>query len=183
MLQELLAALERQGFATNRVTLGLKLVKGATHKRTLEFPVPVRDVQVILKQLQFDLEAHPPTAAILGVEVKLNPVEPRAMQHGLFIPQTPAPEKLSLTLARLTALVGEGNAGSPELLDTHRPDAFQMRTFAPAPAGELAQTAPPANGRHFAIRVSLRAPCAFSASAAEARTSHHSEVTHSRKYA
>jgi protein ImuB len=51
------------------------------------------------------------------------------LQHGLFIPQAPAPEKLQLTLARLTALLGEGNVGSPELLDTHRPDAFVMRAF------------------------------------------------------
>jgi protein ImuB len=57
------------------------------------------------------------------------------LQHGLFIPQAPAPEKLQLTLARLTALLGEGNVGSPELLDTHRPDAFVMRAFsAEAPA-------------------------------------------------
>lgn len=131
LLQELMEALARQGLATNRVTLGLRLVKRAPHNRTLEFPVPVRDPQVLLKQLQFDLEAHPPQAAILGVQMHLNPVEPRALQHGLFIPQAPAPEKLSLTLARLTALVGEDNAGSPELLDTHRPDAFRMRTFSP----------------------------------------------------
>jgi protein ImuB len=130
-LQELMEALARQGLATNRVTLGLRLVKQGEHKRTLEFPVPVRDPRVVLKQLQFDLEAHPPQSAILGVQIHLNPVEPRPLQHGLFIPQAPAPEKLSLTLARLTALVGEGNAGSPELLDTHRPDAFRMRTFSP----------------------------------------------------
>lgn len=131
LLQELMEALRKQGLATNRVTLGLRLVKQGEHKRTLEFPVPVRDPQVILKQLQFDLEAHPPQSAILGVHVHLNPVEPRALQHGLFVPQAPAPEKLSLTLARLTALVGEGNAGSPALLNTHRPDAFQMQTFSP----------------------------------------------------
>jgi protein ImuB len=162
MLQELMTALECQGFATNRVTLGLALVKRASHKRTLEFPIPVRDVQVILKQLQFDLEAHPPAAAILGVEVKLNPVEPRALQHGLFIPQAPTPEKLSLTLARLNALVGDGNAGSPELLDTHRPDAFRMRTFAPTPASELTRTAPsPTAGvLRFAFRYARPAPSA-----------------------
>jgi protein ImuB len=139
LLQELTEALARQGLATNRVTLGLRLVhrmddKNSVHQRTLEFPVPVRDPQVLLKQLQFDLEAHPPKAAILGVQVRLHPVEPRPLQHGLFLPQAPAPEKLSLTLARLTALVGEGNAGSPELLDTHRPDAFRMRTFSPSSA-------------------------------------------------
>jgi protein ImuB len=136
MLQELMEALRRQGLATNRVTLGLRLVKQAEHKRTLEFPVPVREAQVILKQLQFDLEAHPPKFAILGVQVHLNPVEPRPLQHGLFVPQAPAPEKLSLTLARLTALVGEGNIGSPELLNTHRPDAFQMRAFSPIEKGD-----------------------------------------------
>ena len=118
-----------QGLSFNRVTLGLMLEKRTEHRRTLEFPVPVRDPKVVLRQLQFDLEAHPPQAAILGVEVQLNPVEARVLQHGLFIPQAPAPEKLQLTLARLTALLGEGNVGSPELVDTHRPDAFVMRAF------------------------------------------------------
>jgi len=113
-----------QGLSFNRVTLKLNDVP-----RTLEFPVPVRDSKVILKQLQFDLEAHPPQSAIVSVEVQLNPTEARVLQHGLFIPQAPAPEKLQLTLARLTALLGEDNVGSPELLDTHRPDAFVMRAF------------------------------------------------------
>ena len=171
MLQELMEALRKQGLATNRVTLGLRLVKQNEHKRTapdarlmaknhsrpaalcanlndsrtLEFPVPVRDPQIILKQLQFDLEAHPPKFAILGVQVHLNPVEPRPLQRGLFVPQAPAPEKLSLMLARLTALVGEGNIGSPELLDTHRPDAFRMRTFSPEKRAGDKQPCPDAN--------------------------------------
>jgi protein ImuB len=135
-----------QGLSFNRVTLKLNDVP-----RTLEFPVPVRDSKVILKQLQFDLEAHPPQSAILSVEVQLNPTDPRVLQHGLFIPQAPAPEKLQLTLARLTALLGEGNVGSPELLDTHRPDAFVMRAFS---AETLA--APPlaiqTTAIHFAFR-------------------------------
>jgi protein ImuB len=113
-----------QGLSFNRVTLTLNQIP-----RTLEFPVPVRESKVILKQLQFDLEAHPPQSAIVSVEVQLNPTEARVLQHGLFIPQAPAPEKLQLTLARLTALLGEGNVGSPELIDTHRPDAFAMRAF------------------------------------------------------
>lgn len=137
MLGELAAALERRGLAANRVTLALLLVNRTRHERTLEFPMPVRDPKVILKQLQFDLEAHPPRAAILGVRVQLRPAEPRALQHGFFTPQAPAPEKLQLTLARLTALVGEGNVGSPMLFDTHRRDAFAMRTFAPEVSGHV----------------------------------------------
>ena len=133
MLTELMEKLEHNGLATNRVTLRLNLDKKVLpdHQRTLEFPVAVRTAGLILKQLQFDLEAHPPDAAILGVGVLLNPMEPRALQQGLFIPQTPQPEKLQLTLARLTALLGQGNVGSPELLNTHRRDAFTMRAFLP----------------------------------------------------
>src|SRR5207244_10591800 len=53
----------------------------------------------------------------------------RVLQNGLFIPLAPEPEKLELTLARLAKLVGADNVGSPELLDTHRPDAFRMKRF------------------------------------------------------
>ena len=120
-----------QGLSFNRVTLGLTLEKRPLHQRTLEFPVPVCDPQVMLKQLQFDLEAHPPSAAITAVDVQLRRVPARSLQHGLFVPQSPAPEKVQLTLARLAVLMGEGNVGSPELLDTHRRDAFVMRAFAP----------------------------------------------------
>jgi protein ImuB len=150
MLRDVMEKLERNGLATNRVTLRLKLDRRPEHRRTLEFPAAVRDAKVILKQLQFDLEAHPPDAAVLGVGVLLNPVEPRALQHGLFIPQAPQPEKLQLTLARLTALVGEGNVGSPELLNTYRPDSFVMRAFTPEAVANMAAVQKAAF--HFAFR-------------------------------
>jgi len=50
-------------------------------------------------------------------------------QGYLFLPRAPDPQKLELTLARLKGVVGEGKAGSPELLNTHRPDAFRMNPF------------------------------------------------------
>src|SRR5262249_48788765 len=52
-----------------------------------------------------------------------------AAQTGLFIPLAPEAERLEITLARLAKLVGADNVGSPELLDTHRPDSFQMKRF------------------------------------------------------
>jgi len=149
MLNELMGALERHGLAANRVKLGLKLANRSEQERTLEFPVPVRDPKIVLKQLQFDLEAHPPKCAILGVRVQLNPAEPRTLQHGFFTPQAPAPEKLHLTLARLTALAGEGNVGSPVLLDTYKRDAFEMRAFS-TETPTLGQ--PAKNALRFAFR-------------------------------
>jgi protein ImuB len=56
-------------------------------------------------------------------------VKPRVAQTGLFIPVAPEPEKLEVTLARLAKLVGADKVGSPEILDTHRPDAFRMKRF------------------------------------------------------
>jgi protein ImuB len=58
-------------------------------------------------------------------------VRPRAAQSGLFLPPSPEPEKLELTLARISGIVGEGSVGSLEILDTHHPHAFRMRRFAP----------------------------------------------------
>ena len=44
-------------------------------------------------------------------------------------------------MARLRGLVGEGQVGTPELRNTHRPDSFVMRAFAPH-AGRSAAEAP-----------------------------------------
>jgi len=45
------------------------------------------------------------------------------------VPNSPDPEKLELTVARLAKLVGNANIGSPELTDTHRPGEFRMNKF------------------------------------------------------
>jgi len=54
---------------------------------------------------------------------------PRVTQNGLFVPSGPDPEKLEVTIARLAKLVGEGNLGCAELVDSHRPESFRMKRF------------------------------------------------------
>lgn len=54
------------------------------------------------------------------------PVAPRRMQHGLFTASSPEAERLEITLARVRHLVGKDHVGSPRLLNTHRPDSFEM---------------------------------------------------------
>jgi protein ImuB len=85
--------------------------------------------KTLLRLLLFEIEAQPPQAAIISVTIVAEPVKPRVAQTGLFIPLAPEPEKLELTLARLAKLVGADKVGSPEMLDTHRPDAFRMKRF------------------------------------------------------
>lgn len=130
LIHDLVRQLKHQALATNRMTLRLELEGGATHTRTLEFPLPVHDTGVLLKQMQLDLEAHPPGAAVAALEVQLDPVKPRVLQGGLFRPVAPEPDKLHIVLARIAALVGPGRVGSPAILDTHRPDAYAVRQYA-----------------------------------------------------
>jgi protein ImuB len=148
ILNELLNAMRRLSLAANRIHLGLELLglelgAKSRHERILEFAAPIQDAPMLLKILQLDLEAHPAAAAITAVRIELNPVPPQSVQHGLFLPSQPEPQKLQLVLTRITGLVGEHNVGSPSLLDTHRPDAFAMLPFRPpAPAtGEISPRA------------------------------------------
>ena len=99
-------------------------------QRTLRLPVPLLDPKVFLKLLQLDLNAHPPGAPIVKVHLAAEPVRPRSVQCGLFLPPSPEPEKLELTLAKIAGIVGQDKVGSLQLLDTHRPEGFLMRHFA-----------------------------------------------------
>ena len=129
LLHQLCAALNAYALATNELSVSLQLENKTTHERKISLPHPMRDHKVFLKLLLLDTEMHPPAAAVTAVSIACEPVKPRVLQSGLFVPLAPAPDKLELTLARLAKLVGEQNVGSPELLDTHRPDAFSMKRF------------------------------------------------------
>ena len=117
--------------------LRFALPHSSTFTRTLPLPIPMLDPKVFLKLLQLDLKAHPPGAPILKVHLSATPAQPRTTQGGLFLPPTPEPEKLELTLARIAGMVGEDKVGSLQLLDSHRPEAFRMQRFVPTePAGQ-----------------------------------------------
>ncbi|HEY1185920.1 MAG TPA: hypothetical protein VGE89_17130 [Bryobacteraceae bacterium] len=127
LLNGLTTRLATRGLATNELRLHLHLETSATHERTLRLPAPSLDGKSFLKLLRLDLAGHPPAAPIERIKLGVNPVKPQAAQGGLFVLAAPEPVKLELTLARIQAIVGEGRAGCPELLDTHRPDAFRMQ--------------------------------------------------------
>ena len=102
-----------------------------TYEKCMNLPVPMRDSKMLLKLLRLHLQSDPPAAPILKVSLVAEPARPRAAQGGLFLPSSPDPEKLELTVARLRNLIGDSNVGSPELLDTHRADEFRMACFFP----------------------------------------------------
>ena len=137
MLDQLCARLQARALAAQELSLELVLENGRSEsdagcfQRTIHLPVPLLDANIFLKLLQLDLKAHPPGAPVVKVLLRVEPAKPRPAQNGLFLPASPEPEKLELTLARIAGVVGEGHAGSPQLLDTFRPQAFEMHHFTP----------------------------------------------------
>lgn len=103
--------------------------KALVHIRTIRLPVPTRDNKLLLKLLQLDLEAHPPSSSVIAVSMVAVPVKAHSQQFGLFLPLSPDPECLEITLARIQGMVGENRVGAPMLLDTHGPNGFQQMQF------------------------------------------------------
>lgn len=145
MLNEQCEKLKSHGMSAGEIALRLELDDKTGHSRTLRLPLPMRDSNALLKLLQMDLEAHPPQAATLALSLSLKPVLPRSVQNGIFLPASPAPDKLELTLARIRGIVGENNAGVPELVDTHHPHPYRLVASQP----QIAAPVDPANRQAF----------------------------------
>jgi protein ImuB len=92
----------------------------------------MRDPKILLKLLRLQLQSDPPHGSVVKIALTAEPARPRAGQKGLFVSDSPDPEKLEVTIARLAGLVGNSNVGSPHLVDTHRPGEFRMAPFFPA---------------------------------------------------
>jgi protein ImuB len=131
LLEPLSVSLERADRGAAAIRLELRLTDRSTHARVLQLPAPIRDARVLRTLLLLDLESHPPPAAVDIVTIELDPAPARITQFSLLQRALPSPETLSTLTARLAALVGESRIGSPVLIDTHQPGAFEMVRFAP----------------------------------------------------
>jgi protein ImuB len=129
MLEQLILRAKARIVALASVTITLHLDGGDSHSRTVRPAQPNNEKQLWLKLLHLDLEAHPPYAAILTVVLHAEPGSTSKVQLGLFSPQLPEPGRLDVALARIAALVGEGNVGQAVLDDTHTSDGFHIEPF------------------------------------------------------
>jgi protein ImuB len=146
LLEQLISRLVTKSLATDQIEIELSLeihcdrdvhamladLGEALHRKTIKLPVPTQDAKVLLKLLQLELAAHPPHAPIKKIKIEAIPARIRHTQAGLFQPLAPEPAQLEVTLARLRAVVGEKDAdgkrrvGFPSIVDSHRPDSFQV---------------------------------------------------------
>jgi len=129
LLNSLCEKLVESGLATDDVTLTLKLAGGGDEqfaRFSFRLPLPLDTLRPLLRVIRFELEKNPPSRPVCALAIEMHAVAPRRLQLGLFIPASPEPARLELTLARLRSLVGEENVGVPELIDSHHPQPFRL---------------------------------------------------------
>ena len=132
LFEPLAERLERADRGAAILHTHLRLVDKRVHARTVQLPAPMRDPKTLRTLVLLDLESNPPSAAIDCVRVLIEPTPARVMQWALFERAQPSPEQVSTLLARLTALMGDSHVGSPRLVDSWKPGAFEMGAFAAA---------------------------------------------------
>ena len=152
LLDPLSAALERADRAAAAIHLELRLTDRSTETRLLQLPAAMRDPRVLRTLLLLDLESSSVAAPgsermIDAVTIELDPAPARITQFSLLQRALPSPETLSTLTARLSALVGDARVGAAALVESHRPDAFEMTAFQPdtpdLPASAQATAGPP----------------------------------------
>jgi protein ImuB len=133
VLEPLCQGLVARGRRAAALVLDLGLVDGSVHRRSLRPAAPSAEPRTWRTLLLLDLETHPPRDAIRSILARAEPTPSRVVQFSLLDPAQPSPERLAETMARLHAWTTAGRGGAAALLDTHRPGAFALGTFAPGP--------------------------------------------------
>ena len=133
MLEQLCIRLHGLDRAAEGLTTRLRLADGGELERTIELPSPLSDAHVLLTLVRIDLAAHPPPAAVEGAYVSARPVERHRTRQALFGPESTSAARMTVTLARLSALVGKERFGAPSVPDTYRSGVAEMKMFRPVP--------------------------------------------------
>jgi protein ImuB len=159
LMEQLEVHLEQRdrGAAVLHVRLHLIKTDGTTrevHERSLQLPVAIRDARTLRTLALLDLESNPPPAAIDRVTVAVDPTPGRIVQFSLLTRPLPSPEQISTLMARLHALMGETQCGSPVTVDSWEPGAFAMKRFMPPDVN--AQAGAPAPRKRSSPVVALR---------------------------
>ncbi|WP_128914187.1 DNA polymerase Y family protein [Granulicella sibirica] len=129
MFDQMLVRARGRALALASVSVAMLLDGGGEHVRVIRPALPTENRKLLLKLFQLDLASHAPEKAVIGLMVTGETGGTSKVQMGLFAPQLPESSRLDVTLARLSAMVGEGRVGSAVLRDSHEPDAFSMVGF------------------------------------------------------
>ena len=156
MLQKLVERLELRGFVAGDMTLSLGLDDHRRDDRRVAVAAPTNEVRSLLTLLNLSLEATPPPAAVETIRLTVEPRTPRPAQADMFLPPSPAPDKLATTIARIAALCGPDRVGMLMPANSWRPEAVRLDTFAQPPAVPQSMARPDGEKTENVARMVMR---------------------------
>jgi protein ImuB len=145
-LEQITTRLGQVHLVAGKLRLVLRFERGEPYRRVFTIPQPTREVSLLFRMLHTHLENFVSEWPITGLELAAKPVRPQAEQFGLLERGVRDPHQFAETLARLQALLGSDQVGTPQLEPSHHPDAFHLRPYDPKPAT-------PANGDEVLVGV------------------------------
>jgi len=119
--------LENAGLAAASLDLQLGLSDETTHTHLIRLPQPSTQADVLFRVLATYLDSLRTAASIAAVGLTVEPTRIVLRQEGLFDCALRDPHGFTETLARAAALVGADQVGTPQVQNTHRPDALRLR--------------------------------------------------------
>lgn len=125
-LDQLSHRLEGVYLVAQELKLTLQLEVGANYERALAVPAPTRNVNTLFRMLHTHLENLRTDAPIVAVRLRAEPARAQNHQFGLFQASLRDPNQFFETLARVEALLGPGQSGTPVNQASHKPDDFRM---------------------------------------------------------
>jgi protein ImuB len=152
MLERIAERLSLRGMVAGDITLAFGMSGHRSFNRRIEVAAPSNDVRAVLTLINLSLEAAPPEAAVESIRIEIAPRVPRPAQTDMFLPPSPAPDKLQTTIARLAALCGPGNVGMLSAENSHRPEATRVDPFAPPTPPPIPENTPAKNVTQLVIR-------------------------------
>lgn len=120
--------LEHASLGTDRLRLNLRLDDEKEHGREFCLPEPTANASVLFRVIENHLATVHTDSPVVGVELEAFPARRLERQEGLFDTGLRDPPAFYETLARVAAVVGTGQVGTPRLADTHRPDTVTLAT-------------------------------------------------------
>lgn len=126
LLDRLTFELTTAHFVASEIHLVLKLENEQTLSLDFRLPEPTSRTEILFRTLHTRLESTQTEFSITALSLELTPVRPLVRQQGIFETGLRDPHGFAETLARLSALVGAENVGTPQLENTHRPDAIKL---------------------------------------------------------
>lgn len=143
MVERLVNRLSMRGFVASGVTLSMGLAGRRNFIRRVALGAPSIDIRALLTLVALNLEASPPDSAIESIRIEAEPHHPRPAQADMFLPPSPASDRLETTIARLAALCGPDNVGLLRPENSWFPEAVRLEKFdSPVPRPDRAASAP-----------------------------------------